>query len=115
MRRSFRRRRKTDEAGIYRDGDYYHGGSDGILRERHGRSAHVVSPRNRERAAALHEKYPQVVSVAADNQEVIDRSDWVFVALLHETAEQILEPLVFPQEKKFINLVATLSLRRIAR
>lgn len=73
----------------------------------------VVSPRNRERAAALHEKYPQVVSVAADNQEVIDRSDWVFVALLHETAEQILEPLVFLPEKKFINLVATLSLRRI--
>ena len=38
----------------------------------------VVSPRNKERAQMLHEKYPEIVSVAADNQEVVDRSDWVF-------------------------------------
>ena len=37
----------------------------------------VVSPRNKERAQMLHEKYPGIVSIAADNQEVVDRSDWV--------------------------------------
>ena len=31
----------------------------------------VVSPRNKERAQMLHEKYPEIVSVAADNQEVV--------------------------------------------
>ena len=72
----------------------------------------VVSPRNKEKAAALHEKYPDIVSVAADNQEVVDRSDWVFAALLPSAAEEIIKPLVFPPEKKFINLVATLSLKR---
>ena len=35
----------------------------------------VVSPRNKERAQMLHEKYPEIVSIAADNQEVVDRSD----------------------------------------
>lgn len=72
----------------------------------------VVSPRNREKAEALHAKYPDIVSVAADNQEVVDQSEWVFAALLPKAAEEIIEPLVFPPEKKFINLVATLSLRR---
>ena len=41
----------------------------------------------------LHEKYPEIVSVAADNQEVVDRSDWVFAALLPKAAEDILKPL----------------------
>ena len=53
----------------------------------------VVSPRNKERAQMLHEKYPEIVSVAADNQEVVDRSDWVFAALLPKAAEDILKPL----------------------
>ena len=61
----------------------------------------------------LHEKYPEIVSVAADNQEVVDRSDWVFAALLPKAAEDILKPLHIGPEKKFINLVATLSLKRI--
>ena len=73
----------------------------------------VVSPRNKERAQMLHEKYPEIVSVAADNQEVVDRSDWVFAALLPKAAEDILKPLHIGPEKKFINLVATLSLKRI--
>ena len=51
----------------------------------------VVSPRNKERAQMLHEKYPEIVSVAADNQEVVDRSDWVFAALLPKAAEDILK------------------------
>ena len=73
----------------------------------------VVSPRNKERAQMLHEKYPEIVSIAADNQEVVDRSDWVFAALLPKAAEEILKPLHIGPEKKFINLVATLSLKRI--
>ena len=69
----------------------------------------VVSPRNKERAQMLHEKYPGIVSIAADNQEVVDRSDWVFAALLPKAAEDILKPLHIGPEKKFINLVATLA------
>ena len=43
----------------------------------------------------------------------MDRSDWVFAALLPKAAEDILKPLHIGPEKKFINLVATLSLKRI--
>lgn len=72
----------------------------------------VVSPRNKEKAEALHNKYPDIVSIAADNQEVIDRSDWVFAALLPQAAEEIIGQLSFPEEKHFINLVMTLSTKR---
>jgi pyrroline-5-carboxylate reductase len=72
----------------------------------------IVSPRNRERAQALRERYPDIISVAADNQEVVDQSDWVFAALLPAVAEEVIAGLTFPPEKHFINLVATLSLKR---
>lgn len=72
----------------------------------------VVSPRNRERAEALHQKYPNLVSVAETNQEVVDRSDWIFAALLPQHAEAVLSELNIPQDRKFINLVMTLSTKR---
>ena len=72
----------------------------------------IVSPRNKEKAEALHKKYPEIVTIAADNQEVIDKSDWVFAALLPQHAERVLSELTFPEEKKFINLVMTLSTKR---
>lgn len=72
----------------------------------------TVSPRNKEKAEALHQKYPDLVTVASSNQEVVDRSDWVFAALLPEAAEEVISQLTFPEEKNFINLVATLSLKR---
>ena len=72
----------------------------------------AVSPRNRERAERLQKKYPDIVSIAADNQEVVDRSDWVFVAVLPKVAEEVVGQLTVPAEKKFISLVPTLSLKR---
>ena len=68
-----------------------------------------VSPRSKAKSAALHAAYPEIVTVAADNQAVIDNADWIFAALLPEAAEGILSELTFPKEKKFINLVMTLS------
>lgn len=71
----------------------------------------IVSPRNKERAEALKAKYPSLVSIGADNQEVADRADWIFFALLPSAAEEALQALRIPREKHFVNLVATLSLR----
>ena len=71
----------------------------------------TVSPRNKERADALKEKYPLIVSIAPDNQSVVDNSDWLFFAVLPSAADDIIRALHIPQEKHFINLVATLSLK----
>lgn len=72
----------------------------------------VVSPRNKEKAERLHKKYPDIVSIAMDNQEVVDKSDWIFAALLPAVAEEVVGKLRVPAEKHFINLVATLSCKK---
>ncbi len=72
----------------------------------------TVSPRNKDRAAALRARFPENVRVAADNQEVVDSSDWIFIATLPKATEEIISGIKVPAEKKVISLVPTLSLSR---
>lgn len=73
----------------------------------------TVSPRNKERSESLKNKYPAIVSIAPDNQSVVDQSDWLFLSVLPNIAENVLRELHIPSEKKFINLVSTLSLKTV--
>lgn len=73
----------------------------------------TLSPRNRQRAEALRDKYPSIISIAPDNQAVVDSSDWLFLAVLTSAAEDIIRQLSIPPEKKFVNLVATLSIKTV--
>lgn len=65
-----------------------------------------LSPRNREKAAALAAEYPQLVTICADNQEVLNRADWIILALLPPQAEEILTPLTFRPEQKIVSLIS---------
>jgi pyrroline-5-carboxylate reductase len=73
----------------------------------------LVSPRNAEKAAALAEAFPQV-AVAKDNQAVIDGSDWVFLAVLPQMAQEVLAPLRFGDDQRIVSLIATLSRTKLA-
>ena len=73
----------------------------------------TVSPRNKDRAEALRTRFPENVRVAADNQAVVDASEWVFIATLPKATEEIISRLQIPAEKKVISLVPTLSLARV--
>ena len=72
-----------------------------------------VSPRNAERARLLLEKYPANLCIAKNNQEIVDTSDFVFLAVKPENAEEVIKPLVFGKHQKVINLVAGLPLETL--
>ena len=72
-----------------------------------------LSPRNAQRSAALAEAYPNV-TVARSNQEVLDRSEWVVLAVVPKYGEEIVRPLVFRPEHRVINLLADRKLPEIA-
>ena len=52
----------------------------------------VLSPRSRENAARLKAAYPDRVTVAESMQEVVDRSDWVMLAVLPGAGEEVFAP-----------------------
>jgi pyrroline-5-carboxylate reductase len=64
----------------------------------------AVSPRNAERAAALAARFPGV-SVAADNQAVIDRSRVVFLCVRPQAAVDVLAPLAFRPDQTVVSLI----------
>ncbi len=73
----------------------------------------VVSPRNGETSAELAALFPNV-TVAASNQEVLDRSDWVFLSVVPRAAKEIVSGLAFRPDHVVISLVATKSVETVS-
>jgi len=75
-----------------------------------GKTGHefFLSPRNAEKAAALAARFPEVV-VCATNQEVVDKTDWVFISL-HKKDFGAIGELRFRGEQKICNLSAEMKL-----
>jgi len=72
----------------------------------------IVSPRNAQRARELSERIRSVI-IGQTNQDVIDKSDTVFLALRPETAESVLTPLRFRPDHTIISLIPTIPLTMI--
>lgn len=73
----------------------------------------ILSPRNGQRAAALADQFAQV-TVAGSNQEVLDRAEWVILAVVPEQGEEVIRPLSFRQDHRVINLMSDRKLPEIA-
>ncbi|ASM75632.1 pyrroline-5-carboxylate reductase (plasmid) [Pseudosulfitobacter pseudonitzschiae] len=72
----------------------------------------TVSERSARHAQALAEEFDNVA--VASNQEVIDRSDIILVALIAEAAPNILRDLSFRAEQQVISLMGGASLTTVA-
>jgi pyrroline-5-carboxylate reductase len=74
----------------------------------------IVSPRNREMSASLAAKFANV-RVARTNQEVLDESETVVLAVRPQIAESVLGELRFRADHDVISLVAALPLDRLRK
>lgn len=72
----------------------------------------LLSPRNAgivERLTAQHD----FITVAADNQAVVDGSDIVFLAVRPQVAQEVLAPLKFRADQQIVSLIATYDVARL--
>jgi len=76
------------------------------------RAHFLVSPRNADIAKGLAQRY-SFVTVAADNQAVIDGSDIIFLAIRPQVAADVLTPLRFRGDQRIVSLIATLDVARL--
>lgn len=72
----------------------------------------VLSPRNKEKAEYLASKYKNV-SVANNNQDVLDNSEVVILSVLPQNAEEILSGLKFQERHKVISVIAAIGLKKL--
>ncbi|MCK6450840.1 MAG: NAD(P)-binding domain-containing protein [Alphaproteobacteria bacterium] len=68
----------------------------------------LVSPRNAETAAKLAKRHA-MVSVAADNQAVVDGSEWVLLAVRPQVAREVVGALRFKPGQKVLSAIAPIA------
>ena len=70
----------------------------------------VVSPRNAKKSSALAAKFPDIVSVASSNQDVVDQSAIVFLAVLPQIAKEVIPTLKFHEKHTVVSVIAALAI-----
>jgi pyrroline-5-carboxylate reductase len=80
----------------------------GLLNSANSPAKVIIGPRNAEKAAALAAEYPEKVTVAESNQEVVDSSDWIFLATppKKDSMQETLGPLRFRKEQPILSFIA---------
>jgi len=74
----------------------------------------IVSPRNRNIAQKLKKNFRKV-SIAKTNQEIVDKCDWVFLAVTPKVGEKILAKLNFRSNQKIISFISTINLTQLKK
>ena len=77
----------------------------GLLADPAWTNPFIVSPRNAEIAAELAAAYPQI-SIAEDNQAVVDGADIVFLAVRPQVAAEVIPAIRFRDGQLVVSLIA---------
>ena len=65
----------------------------------------ILSPRNKKKSLKLKKKFKKVI-IAKNNQEVINKSDWIFLGVLPEVGEKILPKLKFKNKQVIVSFIS---------
>ena len=71
-----------------------------------------LSPRNRVIAKKLSKRFKKI-QISKNNQQLIDKSNWVFLAITPRVGEKILKDLYFKKNKKIISFISTINLKKL--
>ena len=73
-----------------------------------------ISHRNKLIAKKLSKRFKKV-SISRNNQQLIDKSNWVFLAVTPKVANKILKTLNFKKNQKIVSFISTLNLTQLKK
>jgi len=73
-----------------------------------------ISPRNRIIAKKLSKRFKKII-ISKSNQQLIDKSEWVFLAVTPNVGNKILKKLSFKKNKKIISFISTINLSQLRK
>ena len=86
----------------------------GICRSKISYKKIIISPRNRRIARSLKKKFKKII-IAKDNQQIIDKSDWVFLSVTPTVGEKIIKKLKFKSNQTIISFISTITLSQLKK
>jgi len=73
-----------------------------------------ISPRNRLISKKLARKFKKI-AISKNNQQLIDKSNWVFLAITPKVGQKILKSLNFRKNQKIISFISTINLKDLKK
>ena len=74
----------------------------------------IVSPRNKKIANDLKRKFKKI-TIAKNNQEVIDKSSWVFLSVTPKVGQKIIKSLSFKTNQTIVSFISTINLSELKK
>ena len=74
----------------------------------------IVSPRNKRIANNLKKKFKKV-SIAKNNQDVINKSNWIFLSVTPKVGEKIIKNLIFNSNQTIVSFISTINLSNLKK
>ena len=74
----------------------------------------LISPRNKKTAESLKKKFNKV-TIAKNNQDVINKSNWVFLSVTPKVGEKIIKDLKFKKQQTIISFISTINLLELKK
>ena len=74
----------------------------------------LVSPRNKKIAGNLKKKFKKVF-IAKNNQEIIDKCNWVFLSITPTVGHRIIKELKFKSNQTIISFISTITLAQLKK
>ena len=74
----------------------------------------IVSPRNKKIANNLKKKFRKIY-IAKNNQEVIDKSSWIFLSVTPNVGMKIIKDLKFKKNQTVISFISTINLAQLKK
>ena len=74
----------------------------------------IISPRNKNNSKKLIKKFKKI-EIAKNNQEVINQSDWIFLAVTPAVGEKIIKDLKFKTKQTVISFISTITLSQLKK
>ena len=74
----------------------------------------IISPRNKIIANNLRKKFKKV-NIAKNNQEVVSKSNWIFLSVTPEVGKKIIKDLRFKSNQIVVSFISTINLSELKK
>ena len=86
----------------------------GILNSKIKYKRIILSPRNKKISKYLNKKFKKI-EIAKSNQDVINKSNWIFLAVTPHVGNKIIKELKFKKNQNVISFISTITLSQLKK
>ena len=86
----------------------------GIFKSKISISKIYISKRNKKNSQKLKKKYKKIV-IAKNNQEIVDKCDWIFLSITPTVGSKIIKELKFKSSQIVISFISTITLSQLKK